>query len=164
MAMVGCADGHRVDVLAHLVEHLAEIKILLGFRPADRRKVQALLIDITDGNDVPEFARFLRIAGSLAADADAGELNFFVSRSALAGGDAAEGPIARPETADVLRKRRRLALRAMKVLLDESICETNVGRNNQQLHATRRSLPACSDHWAISLSQPAAHCNQRKFE
>src|SRR3954453_7929829 len=94
MAVIRRADSYRVDVLTDFVQHLAEVVIFLRFGPADGREIQALVIDVANRHDVAEFARLLRIARSLATDANAAEANALVGRPALARRDAAQSPIA----------------------------------------------------------------------
>src|SRR5262245_10644365 len=104
VAMIGRADGHRVDTLAHLVEHRAEVKILFGFRPADGCEIQALFVDVANRDHVTKFAGLLRVARSLAADTHTSKLDLFVGCPALAGGNAAEGPIPGPDDRRSLEK------------------------------------------------------------
>ena len=93
VGVVGRADGHGVDALAHLVEHLAEVEILLRVGPALARGVEAGLVDVADRDHVAGPAGILRIAGPLAADADAGEVDLFQGRAAFARSDAPQSPI-----------------------------------------------------------------------
>src|SRR4029453_5315355 len=91
--MVGRADSEGVEALAHLVKHLAEVEILLGFRPALGRKTQVLFVDVADCHHVAQAAGVLGIAGAFAADTHASELNFFIRRPAFPRGNAAPCPI-----------------------------------------------------------------------
>jgi hypothetical protein len=91
--MVGRTHREGVDRLVHLVEHLAEVVVFLGFRPADSGSIQCFVVDIADGDDLTGFPGILRVAASLAADADAGEMDLFDSRAAFARRDAAERPV-----------------------------------------------------------------------
>src|SRR6476620_2908353 len=93
MAMIGRADSNGVDRLLHLLKHFAEIVVLLRVRPAGCGQSKVLVIDVANRDHIARAAGVLRIARSLAADADASELNLFVRRAALTRGDSAEGPI-----------------------------------------------------------------------
>ena len=73
VGVVGRADGHRVDALAHLVEHLAEVGVALGLgKPLLAGVVQRAFVDVADGDHVAGVAGVARIARALAANADAG--------------------------------------------------------------------------------------------
>ena len=99
VAVVGRADGDRVDALAHLVEHLAEVVILLRrLRPASRpRRRGARRRCRRSRPPRPARPASCRVAGPLAADADAGEADLLDGRPALARGDAAQRPVANAE-------------------------------------------------------------------
>src|SRR2546421_11306558 len=93
VTMVGRANRKSVDLVAQLSEHFAVIENLLSVGPADRRRVSPIVVHIADGNDIASLARVLRVFGSLARHADAGELNLLVRGPAFARGDAAEYPV-----------------------------------------------------------------------
>ncbi len=84
VVVVGRADGHGVDALAHLVEHLAVVVVLLGVRDTSARPAfERVLVDVADGDDVAEAGGVARVAVALAAHADAGEVDPLVRRLAL---------------------------------------------------------------------------------
>jgi len=84
VAVVGSADGDRVDVLFGF-QHFAEIEVGLGTAKADLAFFQRRFIDIADGHDVAGRASVVGIAFAFAADADAGEIDLFVGRFARRG-------------------------------------------------------------------------------
>jgi hypothetical protein len=98
MAMIGSADGEGLDALAHLVEHLAEIEVFFGLGPALGGEIQVFLVDVADRHDVSQAAGVVRIAGPLAAHADARELHLFISRQAFPRRDAPQCPIPRSDS------------------------------------------------------------------
>jgi len=65
------ADRNRVDALAHFVEHLAEVGVGLGALVALGGAGQPFLVDVANGDHLAPAARAMRVAGTLAADADA---------------------------------------------------------------------------------------------
>ena len=65
MTMIGRADGHGVDRLAELVEHLAEVIELLGLLEALLRSGfrQRVIVDVADRNEVAVLEGLDEIAG-----------------------------------------------------------------------------------------------------
>ncbi len=86
------ADGDGVDLLAHLVEHLAVVEVrfrvvlslprprldLFGVAQVFQGVVEMVLVDVADGDNVAEFAGLGNVAVALAADADAGNADGFI--------------------------------------------------------------------------------------
>ena len=90
--VIGDGDDHRIDVLAFLVEHLAEVFVLRRFLVFLEFACGLLLIDIAERNDVLGGAA-VDIAGRLAARADRGDIQLLVRRfvaQALQRADGAE--------------------------------------------------------------------------
>src|SRR5581483_55559 len=93
--MIGRTDGDSVDALAHLLEHLAVIDELFGLGVQLGCPPEGLLIDVADGHDIAIPGRLGRVAASLAADADAGEVDLIERGSALrVRGGGADDPVA----------------------------------------------------------------------
>src|SRR6185503_18967999 len=86
----GGADGDGVDLLRHLLEHLAVVEVLLRVRVLLGGLVVALVVDVADRDDV--FARHVaHVAAALTAGADAGDVQLGVGRLLLAVPDLASG-------------------------------------------------------------------------
>ena len=92
--MIGRADGDRIDVVGHLVEQLAPVEILLRIREALGGLLQALRIDIADGDHVAVAAGVARITRSFPLRTDAGKPNPVVRRFLLGG----LGPASYPDS------------------------------------------------------------------
>ncbi len=75
VGVIGRGDGDGVDLLAHLVEHLAEVGELSGLGVLGGFGVEALLVDVADGDEVGVLGGLLAVAVAFAADADAGEVD-----------------------------------------------------------------------------------------
>ena len=71
---------HRVDVMALLIEHDAEIFVLRRFVVLGEDGLGALLIDVAKGDDVFGLAAAAYVAGCFAAGSDRGDVQFFVGR------------------------------------------------------------------------------------
>ena len=75
------ADADRIDVLAHLVEHLAEILEArdIGKHLEDGLGVRRAHVGVAKGDDVGEagVVEFLDDLGTAVADAEAGEIDLF---------------------------------------------------------------------------------------
>ena len=151
--VVGRADRHGVDVLPHLVEHLAEVVVLLRVFEADRRLVQALVVDVADGDHLAVVPGVAGVAGPLAADADAGEANFFQGTPAFARGDAAGDPKPGPHGSRRLHKLAARLSAAHVSLLEK--CEPSLG-----LAATGKG-PAAGG--IVSKMPAAIPCDRRKL-
>jgi hypothetical protein len=83
--MVGRADDHRVDLVRHLVEHLAEVLIDLGVRELrDLRTLAALgpQVHVAQGDDLRAAVAGDRfdVAAAHAASADAGDVQSLTGR------------------------------------------------------------------------------------
>ena len=77
--VVGRADRHGVDLLAHLVEHLAVVDVTFWPSGTSRAcRLASVLVDVAEGDDVAEVAGLVDVAGALAADADAGDVQLLV--------------------------------------------------------------------------------------
>src|SRR6185503_7976516 len=86
----GGADGDGVDLLRHLLEHLAVVEVLLRVRVLLGGLVVALVVDVADRDDV--LARHVaHVASALAAGADAGDVQLGIGRFFLAVADLATG-------------------------------------------------------------------------
>ncbi len=79
--MVRRGNGHRVDVLAHFVQHLAVIVELLELgklvaRTAWPSPPTVMLVHVADGDDIAAAIRGVAaVAVPFAADADAGDVD-----------------------------------------------------------------------------------------
>src|SRR5262249_30297058 len=87
MRVVRGADRDGVDLLAHLVEHLAEVEKLSRAEKAllasflmllVRRGVEVVFVDIAKSDDVTEFPGRVDTAVPFTADTDTGEAQFAV--------------------------------------------------------------------------------------
>jgi len=78
VAVIGRADRDGVDLIAHLVEHFAEVMKLLRAREAGGAGREVLVVNVADGDHIAVLARVFGIARALARDADRRELNFLV--------------------------------------------------------------------------------------
>ena len=78
--MVGCGDDHRVDLLVHFVEHLAEVRILPDAGESLISCGRTLLVDIAERDDVLGLCHDLEIAGAATATADHGDVQLLVGR------------------------------------------------------------------------------------
>ncbi len=82
--VIGSAHGDRIDAAGHLVEHLAKVVVLGGVREAlGAGLFQRVVVDVADGHDVARTLGVGRVAGALAAHADAGKADHFVGRLAV---------------------------------------------------------------------------------
>ena len=68
--MVRSADGQRVNLLAHLVEHFAEVEIAFGLRKFLSLFVEPIFVDVANRDNLAELAGLEDVAVALAADAD----------------------------------------------------------------------------------------------
>ena len=89
MAMVGRADGHGVDLVSQVLEHLAIVEVLFRFRIFFPHLVENMAVDITERDDFAMRACVVGVAFSLAADADACETHLFIRRGRLSTGGTA---------------------------------------------------------------------------
>src|SRR5579871_1662334 len=78
--MVRRADRHRVDALAHLLEHLAIVGVFLGARESLCGAVEGVLIHVADRHDVAKGGGMVGIAFAFSSDADTGEIDFLIRR------------------------------------------------------------------------------------
>ncbi len=111
MIMIGRADSDRVDAVGHFVEHIAPVLVApgRGMGIADFR--QGVVVDIADGNDVAKARGIFGLFLSFAADANAGEADFFVRAGTLGG----RAPLTKypaparltPASAEVFKNSRR---------------------------------------------------------
>ncbi len=90
VGVVGRADGDGVDLVAHLLEHLAVVDVLLGVGELGRHLVELGLVDVAEGDDLAVLAGVVGVALPLAADADAGEPDLLARRFLTAEGRASE--------------------------------------------------------------------------
>jgi hypothetical protein len=84
MREVRHANADGLDVLAHLVEHLAEILEAGDVRKLlqDFERLRPAHVHVAQRDDVGEagFVEGFHVIGAAIADADAGELHFFARR------------------------------------------------------------------------------------
>ena len=84
MGVVGRADDHPVDFLAHLVQHDAEIFELFGSGVLRELLGGVLIIHVAKRDQVvARSGHFIDIRAAAAADADASHVDFFIGRNAL---------------------------------------------------------------------------------
>src|SRR5262249_9761899 len=104
--VVGRADGYRVDLVAELLEHLAVVVERLGLGEALLLLGERMVVDVAESDDGAEVAGLIDVAGALAADADAGELQLAVGLVGSAGGGerGAGEPVAWPGESRGLQK------------------------------------------------------------
>jgi len=82
MDVIGRGDEHGVDLIAHLVQQLAKIAVLLGLGESFETAFRPALVHIAQGDDV--FAGTIAdVPGALPSHADAGNVQFFVRRAVL---------------------------------------------------------------------------------
>ena len=80
VVMVRRGNGHRIDVLAHFIQHLAVIAVLLGWGNFSANCLaflpSVLLVHVADGHDVAAALRGVAaVAVAFAAHADAGDVD-----------------------------------------------------------------------------------------
>ena len=80
--VIGSTHGHRVDLVPHLGQHVAEVKVLLGVGEAGSRFVQGAVVDIADRDDFALPPGVGGIAGAFPSHANAGELDLLIQRTA----------------------------------------------------------------------------------
>ena len=80
VGVVGRADRHRVDLVAHLLEHLAVVEVLLRLGVLFTHLVEDFAVDVAQGDDLTVSAGVVGVTVSLAADADAREADLFIGR------------------------------------------------------------------------------------
>ncbi len=85
VGVVGRADGHRVDLLAHILEHLAVVEVLLRLGILRAHLVEAFAVDVAKGDNLTVLAGVVGVAVSLAANADTGEADLFIGRQTWRG-------------------------------------------------------------------------------
>ena len=78
--VVGRGDDHRVDVLAFLVEHLAEVAEARRVGEALEGRGGAAVVHVAQRHDVLRRGGGAEIRSALAAGADGGEIQFLVRR------------------------------------------------------------------------------------
>jgi hypothetical protein len=84
--MIRRGNYHRIDALVQFVKHFAEIPIALRVGEFVESAGGMTFIDIAQGNNVVAFGDRLQVAGALAANANAGNVDFVVGRGLTAGG------------------------------------------------------------------------------
>ena len=86
--VVGCRDQNRIDLLFHLIEHLAEVLIPLRFRMLLVDIARPLRIHVAERDEIVAHAmKRIETAPSLTADTDSGNVQFaigLVSKGQLA--------------------------------------------------------------------------------
>ena len=87
--MVGRGDEHGVDILAHLVEHLAVVPVALGVRVAVESILGIFPVDVAQGHDIFGL-HVLEVGGAHAAASDGGDIEF-VARGGMTRGLAEHG-------------------------------------------------------------------------
>ena len=78
MGVIRGRHGAGINVLAHLVEHLAEVGKLLGLGPFLGRATAAIEITITKRNHLTNLAGAANVADTFAAHSDAGHSDAFI--------------------------------------------------------------------------------------
>ena len=91
VGMVGRADGHRVDVLRHRIEHLAEVVEFLRPGELGVGVSRPAGIDIAEGDNVL-VRKGIQVGPSAASDADAGDVELLARERSVAGRGAARDP------------------------------------------------------------------------
>ena len=77
MHVIGRRDGHGIDVILHLVEHLAKILELGCLGKVLVHAIEGIRIDVAERHDLsPLFGRVLGIAVTFSPHADAGDADF----------------------------------------------------------------------------------------
>ena len=113
VGVIGRADGDGVDRFVHVVEHLA--KVVVPFRLLELLEplgVQPVVVDVTQRDDVAEAAGVLGITQPFAANADAGDVQFFIGRPAVGPHQPPGDPEAKPGQAGLLEELATIALAA----------------------------------------------------
>ena len=82
------AHDHRVDLFVHLIQQFAEVVVRLGAWKLLGFLAQPPGVDVAQGHDIRELRDLIRVTRSLAADADAGDVDLLV-----------RGPAQRPRRA-----------------------------------------------------------------
>ena len=78
MGVIWGGHGAGIDVLAHLVEHLAEVGKLLGLRPFLSRTTAAIEIAITKRNHLTNLAGTANVAATFTTHTDASHGDAFI--------------------------------------------------------------------------------------
>ena len=79
VGVVGCRDQNRINLLFHLIEHLAEVLIPLRFRMFLVDISRPLRIHVAERDEIVAHAmKRIETAPSLAADTDSGNVQFAV--------------------------------------------------------------------------------------
>ena len=117
MGVVGRADGHGVDLVAELLEHLAVVVELLRLGILLAHLVEHVAVDVAEGDDLAVLAGVIGIAIALAADADAREADLLIGRRVERTGKgrgAAKRNVPVPATAVCLKNSRRSMVRSSR--------------------------------------------------
>jgi hypothetical protein len=103
--VIGRADCHSVDLLAHLFEHLAKVAKLLRLGKPSPCTFKLVLIDITNRDNISMLTRMARIASTFTIDANTTKVDFFVRRiSPNLRSNATRNPEANPRRRGSLQK------------------------------------------------------------
>ena len=95
VGMVRGADGDRVDVLGHRIEHLAEVVELFRLGELGIGVPGAVVIDIAEGHDVL-IAQCVQVGPAASANSDAGDIELFAWKGAKAGRGDTRHPGSKP--------------------------------------------------------------------
>src|SRR5260221_10851737 len=79
--MIGRRHDHRIDLLLHLIEHLAKIRELLYIWKFLKRSRRPLRIDVAESDDVIVGSDLADVPLALAAHANSGDVKFFTGWS-----------------------------------------------------------------------------------
>ena len=96
--MVRRTDSHGVNLIAHFLEHFAEVDKGLGLRDSLRFLGELVFVDIDQGNHVTEAIGIICVAGTFTANTDTGEVQFFVLEARVIGLGSSGDKQSRPES------------------------------------------------------------------
>ena len=80
MCVIRSADHHAINILAHFLEHLAEIVVLFRLGELLTLLAKGIVIHIADGNHIAELSCLINVTATLATHTHAGEAQAFQCR------------------------------------------------------------------------------------
>jgi len=139
VGVVRCADGHRVDVLADLIEHLAEvIEGLCIFKVfVLLAAVEGVVVDIANRDDLSVVGSILGVAGAFAPNSDTSEPNFFDRGTTFLRGNSSSYPISSRDGRSGLEE-------AATILVGHGYSAENKKRGGKRLGGWDSDLPTGS--------------------